>query len=104
VDVSEWDFEASAFSPISAGDFIWVLEKRDFCISKMQREERIMDEVVLCAMCKVRGVCGKGVDRSAAAKAYSNPVDKLTSTVSWPTTWSKYCYFCDKKNSGLIRV
>jgi len=55
-------------------------------------------------MCKVRGVCGKGVDRSAAAKAYSNPVDKLTSTVSWPTVWSKYCYFCDKKNSGLIRA
>ena len=63
-----------------------------------------MDEVVLCAMCKVRGVCGKGVDRSGAAKAYSNPVDKLTSTVSWPTIWSKYCYFCDKKNSGLIRA
>ncbi len=70
----------------------------------MQPEEAFMSEVVLCAMCKVRGVCGKGVDRSAAAKAYSNPVDKLTSTVSWPTVWSKYCYFCDKKNSGLIRA
>jgi len=69
-----------------------------------QGEETIMDEVVLCAMCKVRGVCGKGVDRSIAAKAYSNPVDKLTSTVSWPTIWSKYCYFCDKKNTGLIRA
>ena len=104
MDVLEWDFEAFSFSPVRAGDFIRVLDKRDFCISKMQPEETIMDEVVLCAMCKVRGVCGKGVDRSAAAKAYSNPVDKLTSTVSWPTTWSKYCYFCDKKNSGLIRV
>ena len=85
-------------------DIIRVIGERAFCISKMQPEEIIMNEVVLCAMCKVRGVCGKGVDRSAAAKAYSNPVDKLTSTVSWPTVWSKYCYFCDKKNSGLIRA
>ena len=85
-------------------DIIRVIGERAFCISKMRPEEIIMNEVVLCAMCKVRGVCGKGVDRSAAAKAYSNPVDKLTSTVSWPTVWSKYCYFCDKKNSGLIRA
>jgi len=81
-----------------------ITEERAFSTSKVQREEAIMSEVVLCAMCKVRDVCGKGVDRSVAAKAYSNPVDKLTSTVSWPTIWSKYCYFCDKKNSGLIRA
>jgi hypothetical protein len=103
-DVLEWEFEAFSFSTTRAGDIIRVIEERAFCISKMQPEETIMNEVVLCAMCKVRGVCGKGVDRSAAAKAYSNPVDKLTSTVSWPTIWSKYCYFCDKKNSGLIRA
>ena len=102
--VLEWDFEAFSFSAESAVDFIRALEEGAFCISKMQREEIIMYESVLCAMCKVRGVCGKGVDRSASAKAYTNPVDKLTSTVSWPTIWSKYCYFCDKKNSGLIRA
>lgn len=58
----------------------------------------------LCAMCKVRSVCGKGVDRSKSAVNYKNPVDKLTSTVSWPTVFSKYCYFCGKKNDGLIRL
>ena len=58
----------------------------------------------LCAMCQVRGVYGKGVDRSRPAVTYKNPVDKLTSTVSWPTVFSKYCYFCDKKNDGLIRL
>jgi hypothetical protein len=83
---------------------IQVTEERAFSVSKMQPEEAVMSEIVLCAMCKVRGVCGKGVDRSGVAKTYSNPVDKLTSTVSWPTVWSKYCYFCDKKNSGLIRA
>jgi hypothetical protein len=92
------------FSTAKAGDILRVIEERAFRISKMQPEETIMNEIVLCAMCKVRGVCGKGVDRSAAAKTYSNPVDKLTSTASWPTIWSKYCYFCDKKNSGLIRA
>ena len=100
----EWNFEAFSFSTARAGGSIRVIEERAFSISKMQPEEAIMSEVVLCAMCKVRGVCGKGVDRSGVAKAYSNPVDKLTSTVSWPTIWSKYCYFCDKKNSGLIRA
>jgi len=98
------NFEAFSFSVREPGISFWVTEERDFSISKMQPEEVFMDEVVLCAMCKVRGVCGKGVDRSGAAKAYSNPVDKLTSTVSWPTIWNKYCYFCDKKNSGLIRA
>jgi hypothetical protein len=58
----------------------------------------------LCAMCQVRSVYGKGVDRSRPAVKYMNPVDKLTSTVSWPTVFSKYCYFCDKKNDGLIRI
>jgi len=81
-----------------------IIGERAFITSKMQQEEAIMSEVVLCAMCKVRDVCGKGVDRSGAAKAYSNPVDKLTSTVSWPTIWGKYCYFCDKKNAGLIKL
>lgn len=100
----EWVFEAFPFTTVGAGDILRVLEERAICVTKMQPEETIMNEVVLCAMCKVRGVCGKGVDRSGVAKAYSNPVDKLTSTVSWPTIWSKYCYFCDKKNSGLIRV
>jgi hypothetical protein len=61
-------------------------------------------EVYLCAMCKVREVCGKGIDRSSAAAVYMNPVDKLTSTVSWPTIMGKYCYFCDKKHNGLIRL
>ena len=58
----------------------------------------------LCAMCKVRRVCGKGVDRSKPAVKYMNPVDKLTSTVSWPIVFSKYCYFCDKKHNGLIKL
>jgi hypothetical protein len=104
MDVLGWGFESFSFNTARAGEILRVIEERAFCISKMQPEETTMNEVVLCAMCKVRGVCGKGVDRSAAAKAYSNPVDKLTSTVSWPTVWSKYCYFCDKKNSGLIRA
>jgi len=102
--VLEWDLEEFSCSTARAGELIRVIEERAFSISKMQPEEAIMSEVVLCAMCKVRGVCGKGVDRSATAKAYSNPVDKLSSTVSWPTIWSKYCYFCEKKNSGLIRA
>ena len=58
----------------------------------------------LCAMCQVRAVYGKGVDRSRPAVKYMNPLDKLTSAVSWPTVFSKYCYFCDKKNNGLIRI
>jgi hypothetical protein len=58
----------------------------------------------LCAMCQVREVCGKGVDRSRPAVKYKNPGDKLTSRVSWPTVFSKYCYFCGKKNDGLIRL
>ena len=58
----------------------------------------------LCEMCKVRTVCGKGVDKSNPAVKYMNPVDKLTSTVSWPTVWGNYCYFCAKKKSGLIRL
>jgi hypothetical protein len=58
----------------------------------------------LCAMCQVRDVCGVGVDRSRPAVSFKNPVDKLTSTVSWPTVWSKYCYFCNKKHDGLIRL
>jgi hypothetical protein len=57
----------------------------------------------LCEMCQVRGVCGKGVDRSSPAVKHMHPVEKLTSTVSWPTVYGKYCYFCDKKKSGLIR-
>jgi hypothetical protein len=104
MSVLEWNFEAFLFSAVRARDIFRVIAERAFSINKMQPEEAVMSEVVLCAMCKVRGVCGKGVDRSAAAKAYSNPVDKLTSTVSWPTIWSKYCYFCEKKNSGLIRA
>jgi hypothetical protein len=62
-----------------------------------------MSDAYLCAMCKVREVCGKGVDRSNPAQIYMNSTDKLTSTVGWPTVWSKYCYFCDKKSQGLIR-
>jgi hypothetical protein len=62
------------------------------------------DESFLCAMCKVRDVCGKGIDRSHPAISYRNPVDKLTSTVSWPTIAGKYCYFCDKKHHGLIKL
>ena len=58
----------------------------------------------LCAMCKVREVCAKGVDKSKPAVTYRNPVDKLTSTVSWPTVFSKYCFFCDKKSEGLIKL
>ena len=58
----------------------------------------------LCAMCKLRGVFGKGVDKSKPAVKYKNPVDKLTSTISWSTVFNKYCYFCDKKNDGLIRL
>lgn len=62
------------------------------------------DEFSLCVMCKVREVCGKGIDRSNPAVAYRNSVDKLTSTVSWPTIAGKYCYFCDKKHHGLIKL
>ena len=58
----------------------------------------------ICAMCKTSRVFGKEVDRSKPTVKYMNPVDKLTSTISWPTVCSKYCYFCDKKNSGLIRL
>ena len=58
----------------------------------------------LCAMCQLRGVFGNGVDKSRPAVKYKNPVDKLTSTISWPTVFSKYCPFCDKKNAGLIRL
>jgi hypothetical protein len=57
----------------------------------------------LCAMCGAREVYGKGADRSKPAETYKNPVDKLTSTVSWPTVWDKYCYFCGKKSNGLIK-
>ena len=55
------------------------------------------------AMCHARFVFGKGVDRSKPAVKYMNPADKLTSTISWPIVFSKYCYFCDKKNNGLIK-
>jgi hypothetical protein len=57
----------------------------------------------LCAMCEARSVYGKGIDKSKPAVRYMNPVDKLTSTISWPTVYGKYCYFCDKKKTGLIR-
>ena len=57
----------------------------------------------LCAMCQVRGVCGKEVDKSKPAVRYMNPVDKLTSTFSWPTIPGKYCYLCDKIKTGLIK-
>ena len=57
----------------------------------------------LCAMCEVRSVYGKVVDKSKPSVRYMNPVDKLTSTFSWPTISGKYCYFCDKKQTGLIR-
>jgi hypothetical protein len=39
----------------------------------------------LRAICKRRGVYGKGVDRLKAAVTCKNPVDKLTSTVCWLT-------------------
>ena len=58
----------------------------------------------LCAMCGQRHVSGKGVDRSKPTQTYMNPKDKLTSTVSWPAVWGKYCYFCGKKNDGLIKL
>lgn len=58
----------------------------------------------LCVMCKVREVSAKGVDRSKPAVNYKNRVDKLTSTVSWTTVFSRYCYFCDKKNDRLIKL
>ncbi len=63
-----------------------------------------MNELHLCVMCKVRNVCGKGVDRSRPAVKYTNPTDKLTSTVSWSTIAGKHCYFCDKKHNGLIKL
>ena len=56
----------------------------------------------LCAKCKTEHVFGIGVDKSKPAETYKNPKDKLTSTVSWPALWSKYCYFCGKKDAGLI--
>jgi hypothetical protein len=62
-----------------------------------------MDQSYVCAMCGRRHVCGKGVDKSKPARRYMNPVDKLTSTISWSTVWSQYCYFCDKKHTGLIK-
>jgi len=58
----------------------------------------------LCAMCQMRDIYGEGVDKSKPTLKYQNPVDKLTSTVSWPALWSKYCYFCRKKHNGLIRL
>jgi hypothetical protein len=58
----------------------------------------------LCAMCETRSVSGKGVDKSKPAVRYVNPADKLTSTFSWPTVFGKYCYFCEKKHTGLIRL
>ena len=63
-----------------------------------------MSQSYLCAMCKTRYVFGQGVDRSKPVETYTNPVDKLTSAVSWPTVWSKYCYFCGKKKAGLIKI
>jgi hypothetical protein len=105
MSVLDWNFERhSRRAALGARGANRVTKEWAFKFSRMQPEEAFMNEVVLCAMCKVRDVCGRGVDRSGAAKAYSNPVDKLTATVSWPTIWSKYCYFCDKKNSGLIRL
>jgi hypothetical protein len=62
-----------------------------------------MSQASVCVSCETRPVCGKGVDRSKPALRYKNPKDKLTSTISWPTVWSKYCYFCGKKKDGLIR-
>jgi hypothetical protein len=58
----------------------------------------------LCAMCQMRDIYGEGVDKTKPTLKYQNPVDKLTSTVSWPALWSKYCYFCRKKHNGLIRL
>jgi len=57
----------------------------------------------LCAQCGVQPVCAKSVDRLKPTVTYKNATDKLTSTVSWPTVWGKYCYFCEKKRSGLIK-
>ena len=67
-------------------------------------KEALMNELLLCAMCKVRVVYGRGVDRSSPAVKYRNAVDKLTSTVSWPSIPGKYCYFCEKKHDGLIKL
>lgn len=58
----------------------------------------------MCAMCGLRGVVGKGVDKSRPPEKYMNKTDKLTSTISWRTVWSKYCYFCGKKSEGLIKL
>jgi len=69
-------------------------------LSGSMRGERMAK---LCAMCEARSVYGKGIDKSKPATRYVNPVDKLTSTISWPTVYAKYCYFCDKKQTGLIR-
>jgi hypothetical protein len=57
----------------------------------------------LCAMCQERSVYGEKVDKSKPAVRYINPVDKLTSIISWPTVPGKYCYYCEKKQTGLIR-
>ena len=62
------------------------------------------NELGLYTMCNVRDVCGKGIDRSSPAVVYKNPLDKLTSTVSWPTIPGTYCYFCDKKHQGLTKL
>jgi hypothetical protein len=72
--------------------------------SGLELREVLMNELYLCAMCKVRDVWGKGIDRSRPAVRYRNPVDKLTSTVSWPSIPGKYCYFCEKKHDGLIKL
>jgi hypothetical protein len=64
----------------------------------------LMSDDYLCASCKMREVSQKGVDRSKPAITHRNPVDKLTSTVSWPSISGKYCYFCDKKHDGLIKL
>jgi len=58
----------------------------------------------LCEICKVRTVCAKTIDKSQPAVRYQNHLDKLTSTVSWPTVYGRYCFFCDKKHDGLIRL
>jgi len=62
-----------------------------------------MSQSYVCTRCETRHVWGKGLDKSEPSQRYKNPVDKLTSTISWSTAWSKYCYFCDKKHTGLIK-
>lgn len=55
-------------------------------------------------VCNVSLACvfGKGVDKSRPVVTYKNPVDKLTSTISWPTLFGNYCYFCDKKTMASL--